>query len=509
MSAPRSIRSRTVSARPLKAARMSGVHPCASRPSTDAPPSAARLTDLTSPLRAAARMASPSPKKSRIRPPWPSSAAISNAVFPATSRTEAVPETPCDRRRRATASSPRLAAAWSAVAPSAPHLASALAPAARSALTASRRPASAANRRGVLPSLPAASIDVKEDEKDEDEAGEAEAGLARSSLRTSLWPAAAATWMASEPAGVAPLARRSSAMRHSPAAAAVSRGVRPRLGLSASAPYSSSTWTMSARARPTARSSSVRPDSSVASAARHSGSLRSSTSLSASTAPASTSRAATDAPTKLALIPLSTNTCLLLAENHSGLTESSAVTGSFTAAPGATTLCSRNASSPRLPEPLGPSGGAEARYSTSTVTAASGARIPVCGRTAKRPRTAGCSLNATGMVCIAFRSVSSPLACLPGSTRTTTSFDGSDPELEEAAIKRSGRRDGVLWLWPARRGGVPHGGCEEQGGLVLCGGSSGVFYWRGGQRRSTAVAASGGNFPVASPVAVARHCRRY
>ena len=124
---------------------------------------------------------------------------------------------------------------------------------------------------------------------------------------------------------------------------------------------------------------------------------------------------------------LSTNTCFLLAENHSGLTESSAVTGSFTAAPGATTLCSRNASSPRLPppDPLGPSGAAEARYTTSTVTAASGARIPVCGRTAKRPSTAGCSLNATGMVCIAFRSVSSPLACLPGSTRIITSLAGS------------------------------------------------------------------------------------
>uniref|UniRef100_A0A804U6F2 Uncharacterized protein n=1 Tax=Zea mays TaxID=4577 RepID=A0A804U6F2_MAIZE len=452
MSAPRAIRSRAVSARPLKAARMSGVQPCASRPSTDAPPSAARLTDLTSPLRAAARIASPRPKNCRIRPPWPSWAAISNAVFPAASRTVAVPATPCDRRRRATASSPRLAAACRAVAPSVPHLASALAPAARSAFTASRRPASAASRRGVLPSLPAASIDVKEDEKDadEDEAREAGAGLPRSSFRTSSWPAAAATWMASEPAGVAPLARRSSAMRHSPEAAAASRGVRPRLGLSASAPYSSSTWTMSARPRPTARSSSVRPYSSAASAARHSGSLRSSTSLSASTAPASTRRAATDAPTKLALMPLSTNTCFLLAENHSGLTESSAVTGSFTAAPGTTTLCSRNASSPRLPpplpDPLGLSGGAEARYSTSTVTAASGARIPVCGRTAKRPRTAGCSLNATGMVCIAFLSVSSPLACMPGSTRIITSFDGSDAEVEEAAIKRSGsgRRDGVL-----------------------------------------------------------------
>ncbi|BAS85550.1 Os03g0655550 [Oryza sativa Japonica Group] len=331
--------------------------------------------------------------------------------------------------RRAITSSPRLAAAWSAVPPSAPHLASALAPAARSAFTASLLPASAASRRGVLPSLPAASMDVKEQEKEAEDAdeGEAEAGFPRSSFRTSLWPAAAATWSASEPAGVAPFARRSSAMRHSPEAAAVSSGVRPRLGLSASAPYSRSTCTMSARPRPTARSSSVRPDSSTASAARHSGSLRSSTSLSASTAPASTRRAATAAPTKHALMPLSTNTCFLLAENHSGFTESSAVTGSRTAAPGATTLCRRNASSPRPapPPPPGPSGAADARYTTSTVTAASGARIPVCGRTAKRLLTAGCSRNATGMVCIAFLSVSSPLAGLPGSTRTTTSFVGS------------------------------------------------------------------------------------
>ena len=34
-------------------------------------------------------------------------------------------------------------------------------------------------------------------------------------------------------------------------------------------------------------------------------------------------------------------------------------------------------------------------------------------------------------------------------------------------------------LWPARLGGVPHGGCEEQGGLVLCGGSSGYFLMAG------------------------------
>ncbi|KAG2596056.1 hypothetical protein PVAP13_5KG128587 [Panicum virgatum] len=158
----------------------------------------------------------------------------------------------------------RQEAACSAVAPSVPH---------RTSRRPSRPPRGgpsprpAASRRGVLPSLPAALMDVKENEKDadEDEAGEAVEGFPRSSFRTSLWPAAASTWIASDPAGVAPLARRSSALRHSPDAAGVSSG------LSASAPYSSSTWTMSARPRPTARSSSV----------------RSSTSLSASTAPAS------------------------------------------------------------------------------------------------------------------------------------------------------------------------------------------------------------------------------
>ena len=44
-----------------------------------------------------------------------------------------------------------------------------------------------------------------------------------------------------------------------------------------------------------------------------------------------------------------------------------------------------------------------------------------CGRTTKRPLTTGYSLNATGMVCIAFRNISSPLVGLPGSTRSTTS----------------------------------------------------------------------------------------
>jgi hypothetical protein len=143
------------------------------------------------------------------RPVWPSSAATSNAVRPAASRTAMVPAAPCTRRRRATASSPRLAAAWSFLDPSFPHRA----PAARRARAASRRPASTASRSGVLPSRPAASMD-------DDEAVEAEAGLPRSSsLRTSSWPAAAAAWSA-------PLASRSAAMRHSPAAAALSRGSR-------------------------------------------------------------------------------------------------------------------------------------------------------------------------------------------------------------------------------------------------------------------------------------------
>lgn len=96
---------------------------------------------------------------------------------------------------------------------------------------------------------------------------------------------------------------------------------------------------MSARPRLAARSNSVWPDSFVASAACHSGSL------SASTVPTSTSHAAMDVPTKLALILLFTNTCFLLAENHFGLIESSAFTGSFTATSGATTMCSRHASS--------------------------------------------------------------------------------------------------------------------------------------------------------------------
>jgi hypothetical protein len=90
-----------------------------------------------------------------------------------------------------------------------PHLALALAPPVRSALTVSCCPASASTRRGVLSSLLATSIHVKEVKKDADvdEAGEAEAGLPRSSFMMSLWLAAVATWMALEPTGIAPLAR--------------------------------------------------------------------------------------------------------------------------------------------------------------------------------------------------------------------------------------------------------------------------------------------------------------
>ena len=75
-------------------------------------------------------------------------------------------------------------------------------------------------------------------------------------------------------------------------------------------------------------------------------------------------------------------------------------------------------------------------------------------------------------------------------------------------------------LWPARLGGVPHGGCEEQGGLVLCGGSSGYFLMAGlasdggvgfipegnGDRPGCllAVATSWRHSPSQSP----RHCSR-
>jgi hypothetical protein len=77
----------------------------------------------------------------------------------------------------------------------------------------------------------------------------------------------------------------------------------------------------------------------------------------------------------------------------------------------------------------------------------------------------------------------------------------------------------VRWVWPARRGGVPHGGCKQQGGLVLCAGRGmrlfnggfGVGRWslfcRGNV--DAGLGFSGGNFPVALPVAVARHCRRF
>ncbi|BAS85573.1 Os03g0658532 [Oryza sativa Japonica Group] len=84
---------------------------------------------------------------------------------------------------------------------------------------------------------------VKREKEAEDGAdeGEADVGFPRRGFRTSLWPAAASMWSVSEPAGVAPFARRSSAMRLSPEAAAISSGARPRLGLSASAPYSRST----------------------------------------------------------------------------------------------------------------------------------------------------------------------------------------------------------------------------------------------------------------------------
>jgi hypothetical protein len=95
-------------------------------------------------------------------------------------------------------------------------------------------------------------------------------------------------------------------MRHSPAATAVlSSSVRQRLGFLASALYLRGTWTMPARPSPTTRSSSMRSDSSSTSVALHSGSPRSS----ASTVPAATSRGVTDAPVKLARMPLSTNTC--------------------------------------------------------------------------------------------------------------------------------------------------------------------------------------------------------
>ncbi|PWZ17296.1 Phosphatidylinositol 4-phosphate 5-kinase 5 [Zea mays] len=117
-------------------------------------------------------------------------------------------------------------------------------------------------------------------------------------------------------------------------------------------PYSSNTWTMLAWPWPTTRSSSVRSDSSMASATRHSGSLWLSTSLSSSTALSSTtSCVATDAPTKLALIPLSTNNFFVLVENHSRLTEPTVVMGSFATTPAATTLCSKDTSSPRFPPP--------------------------------------------------------------------------------------------------------------------------------------------------------------
>lgn len=121
---------------------------------------------------------------------------------------------------------------------------------------------------------------------------------------------------------------------------------------SASTPYSSNTWTMLVWPWLTTRSSSVRSDLSMASAARHSGSLWLSTSLSSSTALSSTtSHVATDVPTKLALIPLSTYNCFILVENHSRLTEPSVVMGSFATTLTATTLCSRDTSSPRFPPP--------------------------------------------------------------------------------------------------------------------------------------------------------------
>ena len=63
----------------------------------------------------------------------------------------------------------RLNAAWRALPPSVPYLASALSPAGWSAFSASRRPPSAANGRGFLPSLSGASMDVKEPEKEAEE----------------------------------------------------------------------------------------------------------------------------------------------------------------------------------------------------------------------------------------------------------------------------------------------------------------------------------------------------
>lgn len=99
-------------------------------------------------------------------------------------------------------SSSRLTAAWGVVAPSMPHLASTLTLIARSTFTASGYPASATNHRGVLssPPPPAASIDVKEDEKDADE----DKGLAKKQLRDIV-----AVLGGGHVDGVVPLARRS------------------------------------------------------------------------------------------------------------------------------------------------------------------------------------------------------------------------------------------------------------------------------------------------------------
>lgn len=69
-------------------------------------------------------------------------------------------------------------------------------------------------------------------------------------------------------------------------------------------------------------------------------------------------------------------------------------------------------------------GGAEARYNTSMVSAVGSAMGFYVGEplSAHTPLGNGYSLNATDMVCITFLSISSPLACLLGSTRTITSF---------------------------------------------------------------------------------------
>ncbi|KAL0926403.1 hypothetical protein M5K25_002633 [Dendrobium thyrsiflorum] len=399
--APLSIKTFITSTLPLNPALINAVHPHPSLPSTAAPISIALTAFPPSPFLAAA--ANPSPSLNNPNSlACPSSAARSYAVFPAEFLASFNPAHPFSIRILTVASSPIAAATCSAVLPVAPPRASPHAPAASNAATQSRRRSSAARCSGVRPSAATTSG----------------AAPFRSRIwRTSKCPPTAA-WCNGDQEDPdelrveAPRARRSSAIRASPIAAADSSGDRPaRLRVSTLAPNSSISWTKSARLRAMARWSRVFPWASAESAECHSGSLASRTSRTFSMSPSATKRERIEDPTKKTRRAESEKTCFFFAVNQSAGTDSSEENAapSLTEAPGATTESRKKVSSESGAHSgrIG-AGGGGGRYVISTVSVASGAMIPVWGRIENRARFSGRSRNATGIVYITLRRVSEP-----------------------------------------------------------------------------------------------------